>query len=139
MKITLTAASAALAIACFLAPAHADEASLNAASIQQLFPGYYQAEVQGGYTLLIYAKSSGRLEGKAFGREDRGTWTIVGNQLCVSWRSWTKGQSKCGEIVRTGGWYVARNQQEGQLLRFTAIAADKFAQRVASATDIDRN
>lgn len=72
MKIALTAASAAMAFACFLAPAHAGEVSLNAASIQQLFPGYYQAEVYGGYTLLIHAKTGGKLEGKAFGREDKG-------------------------------------------------------------------
>ena len=128
-----------MAFACFLAPAHAGEVSLNAASIQQLFPGYYQAEVYGGYTLLIHAKTGGKLEGKAFGREDKGKWTIVGDRLCVSWKSWTKGQSKCGEIVRAGSWYIARNHQEGQLLRFTAVASGKFAQQVASASDINRN
>ena len=139
MKIGLTAASAAMAIMCFLAPAYAGQTSLDAASIKQLFPGYYQAEVQGGYTLLIYANAGGRLEGKAFGREDKGKWTIIGDQLCVSWKSWTKGQSKCGEIFSAGDWYIARNQQDGQLLRFTAIAADKYVQRVASASEIGRN
>jgi hypothetical protein len=139
MKIGLTAASAAMAIVCSFVPVQAGQARLDAASIQQLFPGYYQAEVQGGYTLLIYAKTGGRLEGKAFGREDKGQWTIVGDQLCVSWKSWTKGQSKCGEIIRAGRWYIARNQQDGQLLRFSAIPADKFVQRVASASDINRN
>ncbi len=128
-----------MALACFLAPAHAGEVSLKADAIQQLFPGYYQAEVYGGYTLLIHAKSGGKLEGKAFGREDKGKWTIVGDRLCVSWKSWTKGQSKCGDIVRAGDWFIARNQKEGQLLRFTAVASDKFEQQVASASGLDRN
>jgi hypothetical protein len=139
MKATLTAASAATAVLCLLSAAHAGEASLTAASIQRLFPGYYEAEVQGGYTLLISAKTAGRLHGKAFGREDEGKWTIVGNELCVSWKSWTNGETKCGEIARAGDWYIARNQQDGQLLRFTAIGADTFSQQVATTSDVERN
>ncbi len=142
MKIGLLAASAATAAFCLVSTAQAGSISLNGASIQNLFPGYYKAEVMGGYTLLISAKSNGRLEGKAFGREDKGNWTIVGNRLCVSWKRWTSGKTKCGDITRSGSWYVARNDNDGQLLRFTAIRADSYSQQVASNTglsDLERN
>jgi hypothetical protein len=139
MRTLLTAIGISVAVT-FAAPvAKADETHLAGSSIRGLFPGYYKAEVQGGYTLFISAKTGGRLDGMAFGREDKGKWTIVGDQLCVSWKRWTKGQTKCGEIVRSGAWYIARSRKEGQLLRFTAIAADKFSQQVASASEINRN
>ncbi len=138
MKTKLFAAAAAMGILCLASSAQAGDQSLNASAIQGLFPGYYHAEVMGGYTLLIAAKSNGRLEGKAFGREDKGRWTVVGNRLCVSWSRWTDGKSKCGDIVRADGWYVARNDQNEQLLRFTAIGPDAFYEQVASNTPKDR-
>jgi len=138
MRILLAAITTSIVAACLTPAAMADE-RLGAEAIGGLFPGYYQAEVQGGYTLLIAAGADGKLAGKAFGREDRGTWTIAGDRLCVSWKRWTKGQAKCGDIVRKGAWYVASNAAEGRLLRFTTIAATKYSTLLASASRDDRN
>jgi hypothetical protein len=138
MRILLAAVSMSVAAACLAPAALADQTRLDADAISGLFPGYYEAEVS-GYTLLIAASTGGRLQGKAFGREDRGTWTIVGDQLCVAWNRWTDGEAKCGEITRKGAWYVAYNAAEGQLLRFTAIAASRFKTVVASASRTGRN
>lgn len=136
MKTTVLAAAAAMGMLCLASSAQAGDQSLSAASIQGLFPGYYKAEVMGGYTLLIAAKSNGRLEGRAFGNEDKGKWTVVGDRLCVSWSRWTDGKTKCGDIVKSGSWYVARNDNNEQLLRFTTIGADAFYQKVASNTPV---
>lgn len=131
----LIAAIAAMSLA---PAARAGETQLSAASIHGLFPGYYEAKVYGGYTLLIAARADGRLDGTAFGTTDRGNWRIVGDELCVAWFHWTSGQDKCGQILQTGGWYVAYSADEGQLLRFRAIAADAFSQQTASASGTDR-
>ncbi len=138
MKKLLTLLTA-FAAASSPAIAGAGDVHLSAASIESLFPGYYQAEVFGGYTLLIAARANGRLVGRAFGREDRGRWMIVGDRLCVAWQRWTSGEDKCGRILRTDGWFVAYNDEEGQLLRFRTIAAAAFKQELASASGTDRN
>jgi len=138
MKTTVFAAAAAMGMLCLAASAQAGDQSLNAGAIQGLFPGYYKAEVMGGYTLLIAAKANGRLEGKAFGHEDKGRWTVVGDRLCVSWSRWTDGKSKCGDIVKSGSWFIARNDKNEPLLRFASICADAFYQQVASNTHVDR-
>jgi hypothetical protein len=138
MKIKAFAAAAAMGLFCLASSAQAGDQSLDASAIHGLFPGYYHAEVMGGYELLIAAKSNGRLQGKAFGAEDKGRWTVVGNRLCVSWSHWTDGKSKCGNIVRTGRWYVARDDKNEQLLRFTAMRADAFYEHVASNVPVGR-
>jgi hypothetical protein len=130
---------AAFAAASLTGAANADGTRLNSASIHDLFPGYYEAEVYGGYTLLIAARANGRLDGKAFGRSDKGEWQIVGDRLCVLWMQWTSGEAKCGRIMRTNGWYVAYSRDEGQLLRFKSIGAAIFTQDAVSAAAIDRN
>lgn len=138
MKATVFAAAAAIGMLCLASSAQAGDQSLSAAAIQGLFPGYYKAEVMGGYTLLIAAKANGRLQGKAFGHEDRGRWTVVGHRLCVSWTRWTDGKTKCGDIVKSGGWFIARSDKHEQLLRFTSIGADAFYQKVASNSPNNR-
>ncbi len=117
----------------------ADEVRLDPASIHNLFPGYYRAEVYGGYTLLIAARANGRLDGKVFGRTDKGRWQIVGDRLCVLWQHWTNGAAKCGSIVAADGWYVAYAKDQSELLRFKAIGSDRFESSMASASALDRN
>ena len=117
----------------------ADEVRLDPASIHDLFPGYYEAEIYGGYTLLIAASANGRLDGKVFGRTDNGRWRIVGDRLCVLWQHWTNGASKCGRIVAEDGWYVAYAKDQSELLRFKAIGADSFASSVVAASAVGRD
>ena len=97
-------------------PAHAGEPELDAGQIASLFPGQYEARIK-GYTVRFAGDTGGRLVGRAFGREDHGIWFVQGDSLCVSWRQWTRGQSKCGSIARQGGWLVASNDS-GEMLRF---------------------
>jgi hypothetical protein len=133
MKLATCLLGAGFAATVLAPAALAAGAPMGATSIAGLFPGYYEAQVQ-GYTLLISATTDGSLHGKAFGREDTGRWQIVGDRLCVSWSQWTKGKNKCGDIVRNGSWYVATNAAEGEVLRFTAIKAGAFENMVATAT-----
>ncbi|MBI2720236.1 MAG: hypothetical protein HY245_13515 [Rhizobiales bacterium] len=85
---------------------YAGGAGLDGRSIKQLFPGYFEAQVQ-GYRVEFTGSGNGTLQGIAYGRQDQGRWFVKGNSLCVSWKQWTKGQAKCGLISQQGGWFVA--------------------------------
>jgi len=98
-----------------------DELSLEPDALEGLFPGHYEARVAGGYRLLIAAKEDGTMLGRAFGKEDSGLWVIKDEELCISWRSWTRGEYKCGAITQNGDWFVATNSKNGETMMFKAI------------------
>ena len=90
--------------------------------IKGLFPGYYEAKVQG--TPVIFAGySNGWLNGATRFAQDRGRWYVQNDQLCVSWEKWTGGKTVCGSISQAGGWFIATGEA-GEVLKFrrTAIA-----------------
>lgn len=101
-------------------PAQADTLRLGPQSIRNLFPGHYEARVQ-GYKILFSAHRSGKLVGQAFGRQDRGKWYVKGSRLCVVWRKWTKGKAKCGSVAKRGMWYLA-SDAKGQMLSFRPVS-----------------
>ena len=98
-----------------------DQLTLETEALEGLFPGHYEARVAGGYRLLIAAREDGTMLGRAFGKEDRGVWVIKDEQLCIAWRSWTRGQYKCGAISQHGEWYVATSPQNGETMKFKPI------------------
>ena len=101
-------------------PAQADTVRLSAQSIKNLFPGHYEARVK-GYKILFSAHRGGKLVGQAFGRTDRGKWSVRGRRLCMAWRKWTEGKVKCGSVSKQGKWYVA-SDAEGQVLSFRPVS-----------------
>jgi hypothetical protein len=80
--------------------------NLDGSWIKGLFPGYFEAKVQ-GYRILFAGYRNGSLKGEAYGRKDQGHWFVKGDSLCVSWEQWTKGKTMCGSISQHGGWFVA--------------------------------
>lgn len=80
--------------------------SLDGRGIKDLFPGYFEAKVQ-GYRIFFAGSRNGSLRGEAYGRQDQGRWFVKGNALCVSWEQWNKGKTTCGSISRQGGWFIA--------------------------------
>ena len=71
-------------VAAVFSAAEAGDRSLKAKDIRGLFPGKYEARVQ-GYKVVIHARGNGALAGAAFNRTDKGRWWVKGNRLCVSW------------------------------------------------------
>jgi hypothetical protein len=103
-RIIVAAGIAAFGV---LAPAsQAYAGSLDGGGIKSLFPGYFEATIQ-GYRLLFSGYRDGSLQGEAYGRQDRGRWFVTGNDICVSWEQWTKGKTTCGSISQQDGWFVA--------------------------------
>ena len=120
MKLPVAAALAAATVFTCL-PAAANDLTLEPEAINALFPGHYEARVAGGYKLLIAAREDGSMMGRAFGKEDKGAWKLVDGQLCVAWRSWTRGKFKCGSIVQNGEWFVATNAEGSDTMHFRPV------------------
>jgi hypothetical protein len=118
MSLTKLSVAITVALGMLGTSARAGDLELDALQISGLFPGQYEGKVK-GYKIKFAGDTTGRLVGRAFGREDSGTWFIEGNKLCVSWRQWTKGRPKCGSIAQRGRWLVANNNN-GEMLRFRA-------------------
>ncbi len=100
--------TALLAITLFsIISASAGSASLNSKEIRGLFPGKYEARVD-GHVLTISAKDNGTLKGSTFMASDTGRWWLKGSALCVEWKSWADGETMCGKLSRKGNWYTAK-------------------------------
>lgn len=84
----------------------ASAGNLDGSGIKGLFPGYFEATVQ-GYRILFAGYRDGSLRGEAYGRHDRGRWFVRGNDICVSWEQWTKAKMTCGSISQQDGWFIA--------------------------------
>lgn len=65
--------------------------------------GYYQETRK----ISIQATRAGTLLAWFEGKVDTGTWKIVGNQVCVSFKVWTSGKPKCRFVERRGNWLWA--------------------------------
>ena len=116
----------------------ADELSMEPDALEGLFPGHYEAHVAGGYRLLISAKDDGTMLGRAFGKEDKGAWVIKDEELCIAWRSWTRGKYKCGAITQNGDWFVATNSKNGETMKFKAVnKRDVYTARVGRRASRD--
>jgi hypothetical protein len=89
------------------APAFADELTGN--DIIRLTPGTFQAVVKGKYKVTVTLTRDGTAVGTAKGVEDRGRWTVRGNQLCIVMPTWTLGRIECSSVVADSGWYRGRN------------------------------
>jgi hypothetical protein len=112
-----TTVAALVAVLVLLATSgQADAGNPDGGWIKGLFPGYFEAKVQ-GYRILFAGYRNGSLKGEAYGRQDQGHWFVKGDALCVSWEKWTKGKTTCGSISQQGGWFVASGGS-GEMLKF---------------------
>lgn len=116
MRSLMSTTAAIAALGLLATAAYAGSNGLDARSIKGLFPGYFEAKVQ-GYRVQFTGLGNGTLKGVAYGQQDQGYWSVKDNNLCVAWKEWTKGKSKCGSISQKSGWFVASNSS-GEILRF---------------------
>ncbi len=111
-----TALAGLIGLAALSHAASAEAGPLGRAEVTRLFPGQFEAKVQ-GYRVSFSGSSSGQISGSAYGQQDKGRWYMKGSSLCVSFDKWTKGKAHCGKIVQQGGWYVA-SSSGGEVLKF---------------------
>lgn len=74
--------------------------------------GVFHAEWK-GRKARVQLKRDGTLVARSGTKMDVGRWRVEGNQLCVSFRVWTRGKYKCGTVERHGAWYVGLRKKDG--------------------------
>ena len=84
----------------------ADEtAALSQTELGKLFPGSFQAVVNGAVTVKIIARGNGTLIGQMTGQEDHGRWSVQRGKLCIVWSTWLDGKISCSRVISDDGWY----------------------------------
>lgn len=103
----LTLSVLAAIVMAFSSPgARAEESStLSQAELGKLFPGNFQAVVNGAVTVNITARGNGTMIGQMTGQEDRGWWSVKSGKLCIVWSNWLNGKASCSRVVAGDGWY----------------------------------
>ena len=97
---------AAIVLAFSSPGAGADETIiLSQAELGKLFPGNFQAVVNGAVTVKITARGNGTLVGQMTGQEDRGWWSVKSGKLCIVWTTWLNGKASCSRVIADDGWY----------------------------------
>ena len=79
--------------------------TLSQAELGKLFPGSFQAVVNGAVMVKITARGNGTLIGQMTGQEDRGRWSVKSGKLCIVWSTWLNGKASCSRVIADDGWY----------------------------------
>jgi hypothetical protein len=82
-----------------------DAVTLSQAELGKLFPGSFQAVVNGAVTIKITARGNGTLIGQMTGQQDRGRWSVQSGKLCIVWTTWLNGKASCSRVIADDGWY----------------------------------
>lgn len=107
-RTALCFAGAILAAVSSISVARADQ-PMTAQQILRLAPGTFHAVVKGRYEVTVTLARDGAAVGKVPGHEDRGRWTVRGDELCIVMPVWTKGRVECSRVVADNGWFRGRN------------------------------
>lgn len=86
-------------------------------AVRSLFPGTFEARVEGGRRLLFKASSNGVLKASlAIGLSDKGRWSVRRDKLCMSLNKWTKGKQYCSRVWKAKGWHVVSSLGRSTIL-----------------------
>lgn len=107
-KIAACLAGALIAAVALGAPARASE-PMTEQELLRLAPGTFHAVVKGKYQLTVKLTRDGTAVGYVPGIEDKGRWTVRGNQLCIVMPTWTRGRVECSHVISDNGWYKGRS------------------------------
>ncbi len=101
-----------LSAAMAAAGAHSVAARPVSGAVLKRMHGIYQA-VWKGKKAQVQLFPNGTLRARYSNKIDVGRWSVRGNVLCVSFKVWTHGKSKCGTLERKGGWLVGLPNSKG--------------------------
>jgi len=97
--------------------------SLSSGELKSLFPGKFEAVWKDKTKLTLDASNGGKLVGSVGIVSGNGSWSIKGNQLCITFSRWENDKSRCGPVVYSGGWYMSlfRSEDGKPRLRFRPL------------------
>jgi hypothetical protein len=82
----------------------ANAKQLNHEAIRALFPGTFDVSFKHKTYFVVTARADGTLTGRMAGITDQGTWSLRGQKLCIAFRRWNEGRTKCKDVFLEGGW-----------------------------------
>jgi hypothetical protein len=112
MQINRLAAAAAAIVATASVPAAQGGEKLSAEEIAALFPGQYEAIWKDKHEVHVQAGGNGEISGSYGIFFGSGKWWIVGDQLCVGSRWFSK--DRCSEVERQGEWFMGMHNGKGE-------------------------
>ena len=108
MRGGLLASILAAAIALFGYVDSADAGRrLSGKELRSMFKGTITGLYKNKTKITIKTSRKGNLIAYMDGKVDTGNWQIRGNQVCISFKVWTKGKFKCRYVERDGDWFKA--------------------------------
>lgn len=78
--------------------------TLNSKEIKRFVPGRATAKIMGS-RVSINMSRSGRLSAKWDGERDTGRWRVTGNRLCIKFKKWMNGATRCSAVTKRGNSY----------------------------------
>ncbi len=102
-KFLIAAACGAFILAGNTSASSAGE-MLSAKEIKKFIPGRAKAKIMGSKVTMRMSRG-GSLSAKWDGERDTGVWRVAKNQLCIKFKKWMNGATRCSSVSRTGNSY----------------------------------
>jgi hypothetical protein len=78
--------------------------TLSAKQIKRFVPGAATAHIMGS-KVRVRMSHGGRVSAKWDGERDTGIWRVANNQLCIKFKKWMNGATRCSSVTRSGNSY----------------------------------
>jgi len=102
-KFVIAAACGAFILAGNTGASSAGE-MLSAKEIKKFVPGRAKAKIMGSKVTMRMSRG-GSLSAKWDGERDTGVWRVAKNQLCIKFKKWMNGATRCSSVSRIGNSY----------------------------------
>ena len=102
-KFVIAAACGALILAANTGTSSAGE-MLSAKEIKRFIPGRAKAKIMGSKVTMRMSRG-GYLSARWDGKRDTGIWRVTKNQLCIKFKKWMNGATRCSSVSRSGNSY----------------------------------
>ncbi|MGB5215282.1 MAG: hypothetical protein WBN88_16745 [Anderseniella sp.] len=102
-KFVIAAACGAFILAGNTGASSAGE-MLSAKEIKKFIPGRAKAKIMGSKVTMRMSRG-GSLSAKWDGERDTGVWRVAKNQLCIKFKKWMNGATRCSSVSRIGNSY----------------------------------
>ena len=80
---------------------------LSGDELRDLFPGRFQAVVNGLVSFQITARGDGSLSAiSPRGKKDQGHWSVRAGKLCIEFDNWLGARARCTAIMQDADWYI---------------------------------
>ena len=77
---------------------------LSAKQIKKFIPGRAKAKIMGSKVTMRMSRG-GYLSARWDGERDTGVWRVRKNQLCIRFKKWMNGATRCSSVTKSGNSY----------------------------------